>query len=208
MSDKVLAWLWLPECAKVKVGQTLTAARLVECASPRALDALRYAHGTIVCRTDPSGKVLAMADATKILHEFACWSAEQALLQVGHEIDPRSWAALEVKRKWLKGEATDEELDAARDAAWDAEREASYATSDVALAAANAAARDAVSAAARAACDAAWAATWAATWDNATVAARFAATAAWDAALDAARTAQNTKLEAMLNDLLKEGEGK
>lgn len=87
-----------------------------------------------------------------VLNEFACWSAEQALLQAGHEPDPRSWAAIETKRKWLKGEATDEELDAARDAA----RAAARAGAGVA---AWAAAEAAAWAAARAA---AWDATWAA----------------------------------------------
>ena len=58
-----------------------------------------------------------------ILHEFACWCAVQALLrerEAGREPDPRSWAAIEVKRQWLRGEATNSELAAARAAAWDA----------------------------------------------------------------------------------------
>jgi hypothetical protein len=206
MSDKVLSWLWLPASSKVEVGQTLTAARLVECASPRALDALQRSPGTIICRIDSSGTVLAVADATKTLHEFACWSAEQALLQAGHEPDPRSWAAIEIKRKWLKGEATDEELDAARDAAWDAEWEAN-STSDVALAAASAAARDAAWTVARVtASDAARVITTAAARAAVSVTASDAVWgAAWAAGWDAARDVQNAKLEEMLNDLLKEG---
>lgn len=170
MSDKEIGWLWLPAHTKVEVGQTLTAAILVECVSPRALDALQRSPGTTICRIGLSGEVLAMADATTVLHEFACWNAEQALLQAGHEPDPRSWTAIKVKRKWLKGEATDEELDAARDAAWAAEREASYVTSDVALAAASAATRDAA-------------------WD-----------AAWDAARAAERDWQNAELTRMLEE--------
>ena len=58
-----------------------------------------------------------------ILHEFACRCAEGVLKQMDNP-DPCSVAAIEIKRKWLKGEATDEELTAARDAAraaaWDA----------------------------------------------------------------------------------------
>jgi hypothetical protein len=212
MSDKALGWIWLPAHTEVKVGQTLTAARLVECVSPRALDALQYARGATICRTDSSGKVLAMADATTVLHEFMCWSGEQALLgerEAGREPDKQSWAAIEAKRKWLKGEATDEELDAAGDAAWDAEVEiweASYVTSDVALAAAGAAARAAASAATWVATrDAAWAAAWAAARDATWVA---TSKEIWKATWDAARDAQNAKLEEMLNDLLKEGKGK
>ncbi len=202
MSDKVLSWLWLP-ATKVEVGQTLTAARLVECASPRALDALRYARGTTICRTDPSGKVLAVADATKTLHEFACWCAEQALLQAGHELDPRSWVALEVKRKWLKGEVTDEELALARDAAWIA---AGLVASTVIT--------NAAWAAWAAACAAARA-TWDDAWDAANTASKDAAVAAdwsgeassadWTMTTAVVRAAQNAKLEEMLLALL-EGE--
>jgi hypothetical protein len=212
MSDKVLGWHWLPDngClrhpphTKVEVGQTLTAEGPLELcengmhASRRALDALQYAPGAIVCRVELSGeiveghdklcarhrKVLAMADATKTLHEFACWCAEQALLrerEAGREPNPRSWAAIEVKRKWLKGEANDDRLDVAWaeawDAVWPAARDATRAARDAAWAVA----RDAVRAAWAAACDAAWA---------------VARDAAWDA--------QNTKLEEMLTELLKE----
>ena len=57
------------------------------------------------------------------LHEFACRCAEEALKRVDNP-DPRSVAAIEAKRKWLRGEISDEELtaawDAARAAAWDA----------------------------------------------------------------------------------------
>ena len=66
-----------------------------------------------------------------ILHEFDCVCAEYALSLIENP-DPRSIRAIEVKRTWLRGEATDEELaaarhaadDAARAAAWDAAREA------------------------------------------------------------------------------------
>ena len=77
-----------------------------------------------------------------ILHEFACRCAEYALSFVKNP-DPRSIAAIEAKRKWLRGEITDAELDAARtdaelyaaqaaawDVAWAAE---SNTTGDAAL---------------------------------------------------------------------------
>ena len=51
-----------------------------------------------------------------ILHEFACRCAERALKKA-KVTDERSWNAIKVKRAWLKGEATDEELAAARAAA-------------------------------------------------------------------------------------------
>jgi hypothetical protein len=122
----------------------------------------------------------------KTLHEFACQVAENALLKErerGREPHEASWKAIEVKRAWLEGKATDEELAAARaaarDAAWDAARAAARdaaraAAWDAAWAAARAAARDA-------AWDAAWAAAWAAAWDAAWDAAWAAAwAAAWD----------------------------
>ena len=180
----------------VEAGRTYTAeGPLVLCrngmhASIRVLDALRYAPGPIVCRVRLGGeiihdtdksvarsrRVLWLADATTILHEFALSVATDALcLQEarGEFTDPRSWAALEVKARWLRGEATTRELDAAGDAAWAA-----------AETAAKAAARDAAG-------DAAWAAAWAAAWDAAWAAAWAAARDAawWDAAW-AARAAR------------------
>jgi len=52
-----------------------------------------------------------------ILHEFACQVAEIALLKIENP-DPHSLAAIEAKRKWMRGEISDEELAAARYAAW------------------------------------------------------------------------------------------
>jgi hypothetical protein len=131
--------------------------------SKRAIDALRYAPGGIVELVEiPDGveriedndkgcarrrKTLWIADASSTLHEFACRCAEEALLQeraAGREPDPRSWAAIEAKRAWLRGE-----IDGA--AAW-----------SVAWAAARAAAR----AASDAASDAAWSVAWAAAWET------------------------------------------
>lgn len=208
MSDKVLGWLWLPAHTKVEVGQTLT----TEHASPRALDALQYAEGTVICQLGLSGKVLAMADATTVLHKFMCGCAEQALLderEAGREPDKRSWAAIETKRKWLKGEATDEELVTVGLEAWDAARSA-VGVASVIKAAWSAAwsatlgdARDIVWAVWEAAWESAWSAAWNTawefTWDTTKVAAESAARdATWDS--------QNAKLEEMLNALLKEGE--
>ncbi|HUS88029.1 MAG TPA: hypothetical protein VMW91_01455 [Desulfosporosinus sp.] len=83
----------------------------------------------------------------KNLHEFACWCAGQALLgerEAGREPHLNSWKAIEVKRRWIKGEATDKELNAA----WAAAGAAAWAAAG---AAAGAAARDAAWAAAGAA---------------------------------------------------------
>jgi hypothetical protein len=76
------------------------------------------------------------------LYEFAIWCAEQALMLVPSP-DPRSVAALQVKRRWLDGAATDADLAAALDAAWFAALGASRAALDAVLDAAWAASRDA-----------------------------------------------------------------
>ena len=84
-----------------------------------------------------------------ILHEFACRCAEYALSFVDNP-DPRSIAAIDAKRKWLRGEIKDKELRAARDAARDAARAAAWdAAWDAAWAAARASARAAARAAVR-----------------------------------------------------------
>lgn len=106
----------------------------------------------------------------RILHEFACDQAEKALSLTDNP-DPRSVAAIEVKRRWIRGEATDDELDTARDAAWDAAWAAtraavSAAVSAAARAAARASARDAARAAAASA-EAASASSWETAWDTA-----------------------------------------
>ena len=189
--DAILAWHFLPADRKlrfpphtlVEVGQTLDHdGQLKMCesglhASVRAIDALDYAPGPVVCRVECWGdveqgadklvcrhrRVLAMADVTRELHLFACDEAERALALV--DADPRSVEAIRVKRLWVDGKATDHELDAARDAA-----------------------RDAASAAAW---DAASAAAWSAAWSALSSAARAAASAA-------ARDAANARLEAVL----------
>ena len=158
-----------------------------------------------------------------ILHEFACRCAEYALSFV-ESPDPRSIAAIEAKRKWLRGEITGAELydacaaatAAARGTAWDFAWDAACAAAtaaaqdaaqdaawdfawDAACAAAQVAATAAAMAAAQAvtrdyARDAASAAAWAA-------AQAAAQAAAWDAASDAAR---EHEVE-MLRELLEEG---
>lgn len=62
----------------------------------------------------------------ELLHEFACRCAEYALSFI-EKPDPRSVAAIEAKRAWLRGEISDDELAAASAAAWDARAAASAA---------------------------------------------------------------------------------
>ena len=125
-----------------------------------------------------------------VLHEYACRCAEYALTFV-REPDSRSIAAIEAKRKWLRGEISNDDLTAARAAAWAAARAADAACD---------AACDAARAAARAAA-AAWAA-YDAAWD----AARDAAWAAWAAACDAACDAARGHDVKLLKELLREVE--
>ena len=112
-----------------------------------------------------------------VLHEYACRCAEYALTFVS-EPDSRSVAAIEAKRKWLRGEISNDDLTAARAAAW------------VAAAAAAAAAWDAAAAAAAAA----WVAARAAAWDA-------AAAAAWAAARDAAWEHEIKLLKELLREV-------
>ena len=191
-------------------------------ASEHALDALGFAPGAMVARVRLSGVVIAHGgdkyaasvrenltdymDATRTLHEFACWCATQTLDReeaAGRIVDPRSRRAVAVKLDWLGGRATDGQLAAAgaaaRAAAWDA-------AWDAAGAAAGDAAWDAAWAAAW---DAAWAAAgahaWAHAWDAAWDAARAAAwAAARDAARAAARAAQRDELDRRICVLLDE----
>ena len=89
-----------------------------------------------------------------VLHEYACRCAEYALTFV-REPDSRSIAAIEAKRKWLRGEISNDDLTAACDAAW-AAWDAAGDAANAARAAACDAACDAADAAGDAACDAAW----------------------------------------------------
>ena len=75
-----------------------------------------------------------------VLHEYACRCAEYALTFV-REPDSRSIAAIEAKRKWLRGEISNDDLTAAWAAAWDAANAAARAAAWAAWAAAVWAAR-------------------------------------------------------------------
>ena len=219
----MLAWHFLSEDKRlgyddgrlVEVGQTL------ECkgdpalcsngmhGSVRLIDAVYYANGPIACRVEIDGDVIEgedklcgrrrtvlwMLDATRLLHEFACTCAEDALALV-EQPDERSVEAIAAKRKWLRGEITDKELDSAWVAAWDA------ALGAASWAAAWAASRDDALAAAE---DASRAAAWATAGAIAEATAEAAAARA--AARDAARAKQNERLTAMVMEAHeKEGE--
>ena len=124
----------------------------------------------------------------RILHEFACWCAEDALSHV-ENADERSWNAIKVKRAWLRGEASDAELAVAWSAAWSAARSAAEAAArSAAWSAAEAAARSAAE-------DAARSAARSAAWSAARPAER---PAAWSAAWSAAREQQVEHLKGML----------
>ena len=103
-----------------------------------------------------------------ILHEFACRCADRALARIEMP-DSRSVDAIEAKRKWLRGEISDDAMAAERAAARDAARDAAlYAAWYEALYAA-----------------------WYAAWYGACDAARYAArAAAWAAAMAAAWAAE------------------
>ena len=182
-------------------------------ASKRALDALRYAPGAVACRVSLSGErlndidkscaaertVLAMADATNLLHEFACCCAEVALLIAGYD-DKRCWDAIEAKCAWMRGEMTRKQVYAVRTDIWStAEAFAAAEAVEAADArgyAATAAIGSVVSATATA--SAPRSASWAAA--DAAEAAGYASWAAVEAARYAAENMQNELLESMLSD--------
>jgi hypothetical protein len=85
---------------------------------------------------------------------LACDYAERALaleIEAGRDIDPRSWSAVQVSRRYAVGGATRDELDAARSAAETAARSAYTAAWYAAWSAARSAAWSAAGAAAGAA---------------------------------------------------------
>ena len=174
MNDTILGWHFVREDRKLRDGQIVKSGRVYRLpkgqtpelcergyhASERAIDALKYAPGPVVCRVELRGtiipdtdkavaterKVLWVADATTVLHELACWCAERALRaerKAGREPDPRSWEAVKVKRRWLAGKATNQELSAAWSAAdsaaasWSAARSAAWSAADFAAGAAS-----------------------------------------------------------------------
>lgn len=178
-------------------------------ASHKLLDALYYAPGNTLSFVACEGRIIEsydklvcskrthiyVADIEHILHEFACWCAEQALTLIDNP-DPRSIAAVTAKRQWLAGEIDDKQLAAARTEAWDAAGDAAGdAAWDAARTEAWAAAGDAAGDAARAeAGTAARAETSTAAWNAARAEAR---NAAWNAAWDA----QNIQLTNMVSML-------
>lgn len=114
-------WLFLSEEGAAQPEGALT----YTC--PRAIDALLYAQGAMVarvrltgmlihvndCVTSETYEVVALADASRTLHEFALYCAEQALeraVQCGAEPDSRCSRALELKRNWLDGHASRSDL--------------------------------------------------------------------------------------------------
>ncbi len=225
--ERIKAWHFLPMDGKtqhrnrrlVEIGKTYSCRGNIELCvngmhgSRRILDALQYASGSIVCEVDIWGdvkeqedklagrhrKVLRMADISDVLHRFACQCATDALT-AANVTDRRCGDAIDMKLRWLDGNATDAELDAAGYAARAAAAAVWYAAGD----AAGYAARNAAWAAAR---DAAGNAAWAAARDAAGNAAWSAArSAAWNAAgyaaRNAARAAQNKTLTRMVESVL------
>jgi len=170
-------------------------------ASPRLIDALKFAPGSVLSVVECGGnlvrdtdkiacterRVLYAEDVNTSLHAFACEVALHGLCEF-EVTDDRSYAAIDTKLAWLDGDASDKELAAARDAA-------GAAAWDAALAAA----RDAAEAA-RAAAGAAWAAAGAAAWDAARDAARADVRAAAGAAADAVLDAAGAAAEAAARD--------
>jgi hypothetical protein len=154
--------------------------------SPRLLDALRYAPGHTLCRTEHGGEIIHDADKLVSASRVILWrlDAEDLLRDFARRcaldvID--LWPAPEIVIKYLTG--GDETF---RAAAWDA---------------ASTAARDAWDAAGTAAW-AARAAAWDAAWDAASIAASTAASTAARAARDAAMVPawdkQNRRLTSMV----------
>ena len=146
----VLAWHFVKDDGtnrdgiKEKIGQWYKVeGEIVPCqrglhGSVRPLDALEFAPGLILRRTEHRGTIvehnddkiasserraLWQIDATKLLHLFACWAAENALKDA-KVTDERCWKAIKIKRQWLGKKATDEELAAASAAARAAARAA------------------------------------------------------------------------------------
>jgi hypothetical protein len=121
--DNQLAELWRKAFGRKK---SVTPLEFAQCSHPKKDDLL-----WVLLREE-----VIPANA---LHELACKFAEGALRAeraAGLEPHPNSWAAIETKRRWLRGEATDEELAAAEEAAWAAARTAAWAAAESAARAA------------------------------------------------------------------------
>jgi hypothetical protein len=199
----LLAWHFLPDNRQteythvpVEVGTIITARNGIQlcCRGPHASlqvrDALRYASGSVICRVKCWGdiiqddtkfvsthrQVIAMADATNVLHEFACVCAESVFHLAG-EYRPVCEAAVAAKRGWLAGIVSLEGLHKARAAAWARAEAAAWAAAEAA----------------------AWAAAWAAWAARAEAAAWARAEAAASARVDQQNA---TKLEEMIERLI------
>jgi len=119
----------------------------------------------------------------KELHLLGCTFAEDALKlerKNGREPHPDSWDAIKVKRKWVAGKATEEELKSAESAAESAAGSATGSAWSAANSAANSAAYSARSAAGSA--ESAWSAAW------------LAARSAAESAAESARSAVEKKI--------------
>jgi hypothetical protein len=174
-------------------------------ASVKALDALQFAPGFVVCRVECGGETLHESDKLVCRERTILWrlDATDVLLKLARlcALDvAHMWKMPTVVRQFLEtGEESSRAAAgaAARAAAWDAARAAARpAARPAAWAAAEAASR-------AAAWDAAWDASRAAARATAGFAAEAAAedavwAAAWDAAWDASRAAQEQRLVAML----------
>jgi hypothetical protein len=103
--------------------------------SPNWLAGLEYAEGPTACIVEVSDPIdqgpgkgvsatrtlLAARDVTRELRLFACDCAERALTRerdAGREPNARSWAAIEVVRRYADGQATVAELAGAWAGAW------------------------------------------------------------------------------------------
>ena len=95
-------------------------------ASTRLIDALLYAPGNYLCRVDMAEckhypdklvarrrTILWQIDATDLLHKFAVSCACKVLRRVRIR-DKRLWALLRIKLAWIRGNASDKELQDAR----------------------------------------------------------------------------------------------
>ena len=110
-------------------------------ASKNILDALSHASSPILCLVTLGGKVihengLSVAEERTVLWKYDTWYMLREYIcnvledhidregRAGYKVDPRCMTALEVSRRHLHGEATNDELKAATDSIWEAKREA------------------------------------------------------------------------------------
>ena len=177
--------------------------------SPSPEKALQLASGPVLCLVEvdsphpglSDGEIqcsrrrtlLTAVNVEQELHELACRIAEDVLplYEARFPGDLRPRQVIVVKRRWLKGEATYEELDAARNAARNAIRDAEAAALKVKKK------TEAVRAAASDVVNAAWAAWWAASGVLGN-AAEVAGSTAWRAS----RGASQEKHERWINETL------